>query len=273
MSSGAKYAVGVNFFTSVGQSTVDKIKALATECNYDLTKSQFVPRHHALSEQFSFHSVECKQVEQNIVSIPSNKAPGVDKISPRLIKDGLLEILSPITRIINDSLASGVFPEGWKQADVTHIPKEGDHEQPCNNRPISLLHVLSKVCERVALNQLTAYLTTNKRLSTKQSGNKKFHSTEAALIRSTDAILTGMDKQELSAMVLLDMSKAFDSINYVILFLKLQDLGISHCTLKWFNSYLTTGRRGVKLDCKFGQFLPYKSILLERNYKRLSYVT
>ena len=120
MSSGATQAVGVIIFTSVGQTTVDKIKALATECNYDLTKSQFVPRHHSLSEQFSFHSVECKQVEQIIISIPSNKAPGVDKISARVIKDGLPEILSPITRIINDSLASGVFPEGWKQSEVTH---------------------------------------------------------------------------------------------------------------------------------------------------------
>ena len=44
---------------------------------------------------------------------------------------------------------------------------------------------------------------------------------ETALIRSTDAILTGMDKQELSAMVLLDMSEAFDIINYVILLKKL----------------------------------------------------
>ena len=60
-----------------------------------------------------------------------------------------------------------------------------------------------------------------------------------ALICSTDAILTGMDKQELSAMVLLDMSKAFDSINCDILLVKLQDLGISKNALAWFSSYLT----------------------------------
>ena len=147
----------------------------------------------------------------------SNKAPGFDKISARVIKDGLSVILWPITHVINASLTNGVFPGGWKQAEVTPIPKEGDHEQPCNNRPILLLPVLSKVCERIALNQLTAYLTTNNRLSAKQSGNKNFYSTETALIRSTDAILTGMDKQELSAMILLDMSKAFDSINHDIL--------------------------------------------------------
>ena len=44
-----------------------------------------------------------------------------------------------------------------------------------------------------------------------------FHSTETALICSTDAILTGMDKLDLSAMVLLDLSKALDSINHDIL--------------------------------------------------------
>ena len=75
-------------------------------------------------------------------------------------------------------------------------------EQPCTNRLISLLHVLSNVCERILMNQLTAYLTTNNCLSAKQSGNKKFHSTETTFICSTDAILTGMDKQDLSVMVL-----------------------------------------------------------------------
>ena len=60
------------FFTSVGRTTVDKIKALASECNYDLAKTNFVPTHYPLSEQFSFHSVNCKQVEQIITLLPSN---------------------------------------------------------------------------------------------------------------------------------------------------------------------------------------------------------
>ena len=169
--------------------------------------------------------------------------------------------MSPITHIINVSLANGVSPGGWKQAEVTPIPKEGDHEQPCNNRPISLLPVLSKVCERIALNQLTTYLTTNNRLSAKQSGNKKFHSTETALIRSTDAILTDMDKQELSAMVLLDMSKAFDSINHDILLLTLQDLGISKCSLGWFNSYLTNRHQVVRINSTLSNALPLTSVV------------
>ena len=201
-----------DFFTSVGQTTVDKIKTLAFEYNYDLTKLNFVPRHYPLSEQFSLHPVECKQVEQIVTSMPSNKAPGLDKVSVRVIKDCLPTILPSITHIINSSLGNGTFPSVWKKAVVTPIPKEGDHEQANNNRPISLLPILSKVCERAALNQIMTYLVENDRLSTKQNGNKKWHSTETALIHSTDAILTSIDKKELSAMVLLDTSKAFDSL-------------------------------------------------------------
>lgn len=44
-------------------------------------------------------------------------------------------------------------------------PKQGDHEIANFNRPISLLPILSKVCERVAHNQLMGYLTSKGRLS------------------------------------------------------------------------------------------------------------
>ena len=142
---------------------------------------------------------------------------------------------------------------------VTPIPKEGDHEQANNNRPISLLPILSKVCERAALNQIMTYLVENERLSTKQNGNKKWHSTETALIHSTDAILTSIDKKELSAMVLLDMSKAFDSINHNILLLKLQDVGISNSSLAWFQSYLDRRYQVVRVHSTLSNALPLTS--------------
>ena len=98
--------------------------------------------------------------------------------------------------IFNASLTSGVFPSAWKMAEITPIPKEGDHEQTNNNRPISLLPMLSKVCEKVVLNQVVSYLDINKRLSTEQSGNKKYHSTETSLIETTDTFLHAIDKRK-----------------------------------------------------------------------------
>ena len=83
--------------------------------------------------------------------------------------------------------------------------------------------ILSKVCGRVALNQIMPYLMSTERLSTRQSGNKKLHSTEASLIRTTDAILSAIDDNKITAAVLLDLSKAFDTINHGILLNKLLD--------------------------------------------------
>ena len=113
--------------------------------------------------------------------MPSDKAPGIDKISIRVIKHCLHAILPSVTSIINEFLASNTFPIEWKTAEVVPVLKEGDHEKPNNYRPISLLPVLSKLCERIALNQLMPYLVENDRVSAHQSGNKKWHSIETSL--------------------------------------------------------------------------------------------
>ena len=116
-----------------------------------------------------------------------------------------------------------------------------------NNRPISLLLILSKICEKAALNQFLPYLVSNDRLTTKQSGNKRFQSTETSLIHTTDFILNAIDKKKITAIVLLDMSKAFDSINHGILLNKLQDIGDSISALQWFNSYLSNRTQTVRI--------------------------
>ena len=111
--------------------------------------------------------------------------------------------------------------------------KEGDNEIPSNNRPISLLPALSKICERVALNQFTEYLTRCNRLTNHQSGNKKSHSTETLNIFITDTIFTAIDSRRVTALVLMDLSKAFDSIDHTILLRKLRALGVSHKGPYW----------------------------------------
>ena len=122
-----------------------------------------------------------------------------------------------------------------------------DQEQANNNRPISLTPVLSKVCERVVHNQLTSYLQSNDTLSKSQSGNKRWHSCETSVIETTDTILNAIDKKKLTAVVLLDMSKAFDSVNHDTLILKLQDVGISRDALQWFRSYLSNRTQVVRI--------------------------
>ena len=55
------------------------------------------------------------------------------------------------TNLINRSFSHNTFPNAWKMAEVIPIQKSGDYEDPANTRPVSLLPIVSKVCERSAL--------------------------------------------------------------------------------------------------------------------------
>ena len=127
---------------------------------------------------------------------------------------------------MNNSFSSIVFAKVWKIAEVTPILKSGVIEDPANCRPISLLPILSKVSERLVHGQLVIFLIENEKLSKTQSGNRKLHSTETALLHVTDKLLKAMDEKKISVVVLLDMSKAFDSIRHDLLQQKLEMLGV-----------------------------------------------
>ena len=130
------------------------------------------------------------------------------------------------------NLKSQPMLKGMAAGNLLPILKDGDHEVPNNNRPISLLPVLSKICERAAHEQLISDLTTNQRLTPEQCGNRKWNSAETSIIQPTAVILECIDKKQLATVVLLDMSKAFDSINHRILINKLQDVGLSLPVIK-----------------------------------------
>ena len=85
---------------------------------------------------------------------------------------------------------------------------------------------------------------------------KKAHSTETLNILLTDNILEAMDKKQITALVLLDLSKAFDSIDHVRMPHKLSILGASPSTVKWFKSYLTGRRQYVRIGSAYSDTLP-----------------
>ena len=107
------------------------------------------------------------------------------------------------------SFASSAFPRAWKKSVVVLHLKDGDHEIPNNNRPISLLPVLSKLTEKIALNQFNDFLTQQGNLTCHQSGNRTYHSTETLSLLVSGHIFKAVDKKEIKGMVLIDLSKAF----------------------------------------------------------------
>ena len=83
--------------------------------------------------------------EQNIFQAPNNKkaiqnlksdsAAGPDDIPPILIKKCAPELAPILSKLFQLSYESGIFPESWKIAKVTPIPKKGESSQITNYRP------------------------------------------------------------------------------------------------------------------------------------------
>ena len=104
---------------------------------------------------------------------------------------------------------------------------------------MSILNIVSKVLERVNYDQFEGFLLQNKLLFEYQSGFRRGFSTDTCLTHLSDYIRFQMDKSSLTGMVLLDLQKAFDTVDHRILLMKLETIGLNADCLRWFQSYLS----------------------------------
>ena len=100
-----------------------------------------------------------KEVGKITRSLQSNKAPGPDKVTTRILKDSLPITLAKITNLVNTSFSLNTFAQVWKLAEVIPILKSGDPDEPSNTRPISLPPIMSKVCVKAARSQFVDFQT------------------------------------------------------------------------------------------------------------------
>ena len=198
-------------------------------------------------EKFSFKPENAEKIEKLIDKLKENTAIGNDDIGAKLIKDIKKELSPTLTKIINLGYITNTFPDIMKSAIIKPIYKEDDTNNFKNYRPIAILPTLSKLFERAATNQLTEFLEENKILSPLQHAYRKNHSTITCLAEALNYIYTQLDKKKHTAIALLDLSKAFDSINHELLLRKLITLGLQNTSIEWINSYLTNRTQCTKL--------------------------
>ena len=181
-------------------------------------------------------------------SVNINKACGPDGISNKLIKicaDGITKVF---TDFVNLSLRSGVFPDDWKQANVTPIFKKDDRQLKSNYRPVSLLNAFSKIIEKVVFTRVYNFLLDINFLNPLQSGFRPGDSTVNQLVYMVHKINDAFERGKEVRMVYLDISKAFDRVWHKGLLLKLKSIGIRDPLLGWLTSYLSHRKQRVVID-------------------------
>ena len=110
--------------------------------------------------------------------------------------------------------------------------------------------------EKIILNQFNTCPFDNKRLTSHQRGNNKAHSTETLNMHLTDSVLEAIDKKQITALVLLNLSNAFDSIDHATLLHKLSIVGASPSIVNWFKSYLSSRYQYVRIGSIHSDTMP-----------------
>lgn len=218
----------------------------------------YVPVENTLS----FRCVDQSEVLKSLSAIKSN-AIGTDDINPIFWRILIPKLLPFLTHLFNTILTKSTFPTAWKLSRVIPIPKSNNEF-----RPIAILPFLSKALEKLIGEQINEYLDRMQLISGKQSGFMKGKSCITALVDVVEDIRSRIDKNMAAFLILLDHSKAFDTVDYGILLTKLRKLyhfSVSACKL--IASYLSDRwqivqlgeRTSDKLEVKRG--VPQGSVL------------
>ena len=189
-----------------------------------------------------------QEIIKLINKLKLNKACGYDDISSFILKIAAQVLALPLSIMINHCITLGTFPTRLKLAKVIPVYKSGPSVDIQNYRPISLLSSLSKIFERVILNRLVSFLERNSLIIPTQFGFRHNHSTIHSILDIITESYQNIEDKRFSALILLDIKKAFDSVCHKILIKKLEFYGIRGVANKLLHSYLQNRLQFVSIN-------------------------
>ena len=152
----------------------------------------------------------------------------------------------------NEIVRNKIFPKNLKFADITPIFKNEDSTLAKNYRPVSVLPVISKIFERIMQKQISDYI--DEHLSQYLCGYRKGLNTQYALLALIEKWKESLDKKGYAGAILMDLSKAFDTINHELLIAKLYAYGFDKNALTLVLNYLSNRWQRTKINASFSSW-------------------
>jgi endonuclease/exonuclease/phosphatase (EEP) superfamily protein YafD len=185
----------------------------------------------------------------NIINgLKNTTSTGIDGIPTAIMKTCKENIAPVLTKIINQSMREGVFPDSLKISKIIPIFKGGDAGHVKNYRPISLLSVVSKVFEKIVKTRLINRLVDSGILDKYQYGFRSKSNTETALFDLMNLIQSHTQQRRKVGLTFYDLQKAFDTVNIQILMKKISKIVHSNNAQNWFQTYLSGRQQFVCID-------------------------
>ena len=111
---------------------------------------------------FDIKPLTLTYVQNQLSTLDTAKATGLNDLSVKMLRLSSQVIAAPLTKILNLSIQSRIFPDSLKNAKVTPCFKKGDKSDKTNYRPISILPIVSQIRERHISDQIKEYLKSHK---------------------------------------------------------------------------------------------------------------
>ena len=221
-------------FADFFQTKIDKIRRATSGAMPPVIEPKQTP---ILS---GFKPVSAEEISRIIGASPSKHCL-LDPAPTWLIKQLLPDLAETIAKMCNMSLEEGIFPNSLKSTIVRPRLKKTnlDPENMNSFRPISILTFLSKTVERAVAIRFVQHSELHKLLPHRQSAYRSSHSTETAVSAVHNDLVQTMGSGNIGALVLLDLSAAFDTVDHSIMLKVLRDrFCVEGRALEWFESYL-----------------------------------
>ena len=208
------------YFANVGKTFANKVPKPTKSI------SRYLEVLQKNSESLFFAPSSKEEISKIIASLPAKRSCGLDNISNILLKELAPILCEPLSIITNLSMHSGIFPDLMKLVEVVPLYKSKSRENETNYRPISLLTTMSKVVEKVVYERVYQFLVKTGQICETQYGFRPKHSCEHAVAQVIGSILKNLESNKSTIAVMLDLSKAFDTISHKIMIQKMELFGV-----------------------------------------------
>jgi hypothetical protein len=203
--------------------------------------------------KFPFDIDQLESTEEDFLNIIANlknsDATDYFGFSNNIFKMHKEDLAKPLSILTNDSIKNGIFHSSLKISKITALYKNSGNKKDMDEyRPLSIASITSKCIEDFLLRILSSYFETNDIIHKNQFGFTKGSCTEIATVHVLNEIYNNKEKSLSTAILFIDLKKAFDSVTHDILLKKLMKIKLPDILIRFFKSYFNDRYQYVQIE-------------------------